>query len=1091
MTDSPTPLDGAIVQFLLRVVDRFEATVSDPDALLASLRAVGLDDGAVTQVQSFLAARASDISKLSADLPKLLAIVESSSPDLPSLIVPVKDLWSVVSGLVADAPKVTAPEMPLAPSLPNGDVLGQLLTMAVDGALREASTAMWAALWATGLVGPGRSILSALSEAVADPMQYVWQLFQDLRRESTLSIAGVLTGPRVVSSSSVALGSKESSSADAGAVFGPNAVVLQRVILKLAADTYGEPITLTFEILGTDAFPPKFVALVLSAGTIAAPVNLGPVLQLSLDPFNAPFAIALTNFGSIRQVAGSPPKLTLSAQTPRAFRVGADGGVRLSLQEPVFEVTASLDSWGAKLGVTTFELTIPQSAAGALLGMFLPDSGIVLRGKLLFRVDADGFHFDGGVGLSVSWPDVLHLPGIVVHSLKTSVVASGSDFPITAAGTLVVSLGPLTVTIEGFGISQPLRLTTDGSGNLGILDLRPPSFAAPTGIGVAIDASVVKGGGFLRVGDGQIAGALELSLVLGSLQLSVQAFGVIQEINGELSFIVVMSVQFSPAIEIFLGLTLNAVGGVFGLNRTVDATSLRGLIRDGHAKDVLLPDDLVARADLVLSAVATVFPPKGGQYVAGPILQLGWGRPVSLVTMTAGVVFTFPNPVSIVLIGELRIALPDPSAPIIDLQADFAGVIDLTTGDVSVDASLARSRIATFDVAGDIALRGGSEGFVFSAGGFNPLFAPPPDLTSLRRLSISMSPSPLLHAWAESYFAVTASSVQFGAAIYMEAKLGPIGAKGHVSLDTLIRTEPRLYFSATISGEFQLTVGGEEIATIDVDLLLEGPGRWHARAHASISLLFFSISGTLDLEWGTDSTPELGPAIDVAQRVHDALATDATWAHVLPATDAGVVQLRTGATALHPLGLLRLTQTAAPLDVPLAKFGANAVTSADPVTIAITAVGGAVSTAQELFATAQFFELSDDDRLSKPAFLPFDAGASVEGETWQVADPQTAAIVYEESLGDDANAGVTAPRTFRALEAVALGWAGMGAAGRARSALTKPAVTKIGVKPTGYSVANAVTGEIVATGGASAVTASTRRSVDTVAVADFDLRKVA
>ena len=43
-----------------------------------------------------------------------------------------------------------------------------------------------------------------------------------------------------------------------------------------------------------------------------------------------------------------------------------------------------------------------------------------------------------------------------------------------------------------------------------------------------------------------------------------------------------------------------------------------------------------------------------------------------------------------------------------------------------------------------------------------------------------------------------------------------------------------------------------------------------------------------------------------------------------------------GAEALHPLGLLRLTQTAAPLDVPLAKFGANAVTSGDPVTVAIT-----------------------------------------------------------------------------------------------------------------------------------------------------------
>ena len=214
-----------------------------------------------------------------------------------------------------------------------------------------------------------------------------------------------------------------------------------------------------------------------------------------------------------------------------------------------------------------------------------------------------------------------------------------------------------------------------------------------------------------------------------------------------------MSVTFSPPIEIFLGLTLNAVGGVFGLNRTVDSTSLGALVRDGHTNDVLIPDDLIGRADPVLAAVATVFPPKSGQYVAGPVLELGWGRPISIVTMTAGVVFTFPNPESVVIIGEIRIALPEPDAPVIDLQADFAGTIDLTTGAVSFDASLARSRIAAFDVTGDLALRGGSESFVFTAGGFNPLFAPPPDLTSVRRLSISISPSPLLNIWAESYFA--------------------------------------------------------------------------------------------------------------------------------------------------------------------------------------------------------------------------------------------------------------------------------------------------------------------------------------------------
>jgi len=51
-------------------------------------------------------------------------------------------------------------------------------------------------------------------------------------------------------------------------------------------------------------------------------------------------------------------------------------------------------------------------------------------------------------------------------------------------------------------------------------------------------------------------------------------------------------------------------------------------------------------------------------------------------------------------------------------------------------------------------------------------------------------------------------------------------------------------------------------------------------------------------------------------------------------------------------------------------------------------------------------------------------------------------------------------------------------------------VAKIAVTSPSYSVANAATGEVVSMGAASAVMASTRRSVDTIAVADFELRKV-
>lgn len=164
---APIPLDGAIVRFLVRILQRFEATISDPSTLLASLAGAGLDDAAIAQYQTFLAARAAEVGKLSDELPALLTELESSDPNLLALIAPAKDLWSLVSALVADAPPV--------PALPNSDVLGQLLTAAVERALRDGSTALWAALASTGFVGPGTSILSAIDQAKDGLAPYVWR----------------------------------------------------------------------------------------------------------------------------------------------------------------------------------------------------------------------------------------------------------------------------------------------------------------------------------------------------------------------------------------------------------------------------------------------------------------------------------------------------------------------------------------------------------------------------------------------------------------------------------------------------------------------------------------------------------------------------------------------------------------------------------------------------------------------------------------------------------------------------------------------------------------------------------------------------
>ncbi len=995
MADQTVALDGHVAAFLVRVADEFTTTLADPGKLTSSLTGLGLDDAAIATVTSFLSGRAPDLAKLSGDLPGFLRVLASSSPDLPSLVSPVANTWSTLSSLVNAGPKVSLP------ALPGGDVLGALFSMSVDSVVRDWSSSVWIGLHGAGLLGPDVSILSSLSAAIAHPFSWVWQTWAALRRQTDLYVSGILTGRRMYSATSVALSPSEPPRfAVAGGVN-----VVQRVIAHLAADTFDPPTDLVLEILGTADAPPRFVAAVLGVGPLAVPgpVNFGPALQLALDPPTDQFAIALTGFGTVKSVGTATiPSASISTRSAATFEVGSDGGIHLLLGEPVFDVAIDASSWSVLFGATTFEVLIPSSVAGSLLSIFLPADGVTLRGKLLFRLDAGGFHFDGGVGLSMSWPDVVRLPALTVHSLVTSLAIAGPNFSVSATGTVVIALGALTVTMEGLGISQPLRLTTDGTGNLGIIDLAMPGLVAPTGIGVDIDATIIKGGGFLRVGDGEIAGALALSLVLGPLEIAIQAFGIIDEINGGMSFVVIMSVEFSPAIEIFLGLTLDAVGGVFGFNRTVDDGALTSLIHSGRATDVLIPDDLVARADEVLNEVGAIFPPRLSQYVAGPILKLGWGRPNSFVTMTAGVLLTFPDPVAIVLVGEFRIAIPEADLPIIDLQADFDGVIDLTTGDVGFDASLAHSRIGLFDVSGDILLRAGPEfGFVFSAGGFHPQFTPPPGLPPLNRLAIALSPSPILSIQADAYFAITGSSLQFGAAAYLEATLGPISAQGHISLDVLIRTDPKLFFSVVASGGFELNVDGEDVASISLDVLLEGPGQWHARAHASVTLLSFRVSGTLDLNWGSDDPVTLGPPVNVAALVSAALADASVWTHVLPAADAGTVQLRAGATGLASA---RLPATGA--DGRAARRRAREIRIergrvTAPVTVAITARTAVVSTAKEMFATSQFFDLSDEERLSKPGFLPFDAGSTVAGSAWQVFDATTVDVVYEESLGDD------------------------------------------------------------------------------------------
>ena len=1087
MAEETVPVEAAVAAFLSRVLDDLLEQVADEDAVRRALVALGVETADIDAVTSYVAAQAAAVAHLADAVPPLVQQLARPDPDLLSLVGAATDAFRGATALTSGSPQVSLPALPDA-----GTVLDTLLALAVERVVQTARPATWAAMKSLHLLGPEQAVFTVIEDVLHSPTGFLWQRFQGLRRHLDITIAGIVTGPRTVSVVTVPVSPADTVSALVRSKVPTADVVLQRITLRLAADTYDEPHAVTIEALGHDpgnGDAPGFAAVVVTSEAVAEPLRLSSAVTVDLAPLTHPFGVAVTGWGSAVPLVDGEPSLKLGSVLPGGWSFGPAGGLRLQLTGPVLDPQVSATGWALRAGIEQLELTIPQDVAGPVLALLLPAGGVKIRGKLVVVADEHGLHAEGGIGLKTVWPDTLRLPGLLVRGMSTEITTADSGFTLVAAGTITVDLGVLTVTVEGLGLKQPVALRSDGSGNLGLLDLASPELNPPTGVGIAVDAAVVKGGGFLRIEEHGMSGALELVLKLGTVELAIRAVGVLEDVDGRMSFVVVMSVEFTPAIELFLGLTLNAVGGVFGINRTMDAAALTATVRSGRMDDVMFPHDLAARAVEVIAAVKQVYPARVGQVVVGPMLKLGWGRPVSFVTVSVGVVFTFPDPVVIAIIGSLRIGLPTPDVPVIDIRADFAGVINASTGEVSFDASLANSRIAAFDVTGDLALRAGPSGFLFTAGGFYPGFPVPAGLGEVRRLGISLSPSPILQIRAEAYFALTASTVQFGGGLAVVAELGPIGARGGLAIDVLIRTQPTLAFTAQLHGSFRLSFEGEDILSAKLDVLLEGPGRWHARAHAEIGFLFFSVSGTLELRWGS-SDEEPPPAVTVAVEVHKALEAPPVWAHVLPAKDSGTVVLREGADALHPLGRLRLTQSVAPLGVGLAHFGSAGVLDAGPVEVTVVADLAVPQPAEELFAAAQFFDLTDEEKISKPAFVPHLAGYVLEGSTFQLADTLVADVVYEESNGDDRPP--SGSRHFGVLDVAFLDWAVLGAAGRKQQEriTVAGALQDLKVNPVSYAVADAATGAVDAASGFGldkAFGASNRVSVDRVVMADYEV----
>jgi hypothetical protein len=717
---------------------------------------------------------------------------------------------------------------------------------------------------------------------------------------------------------------------------------------------------------------------------------------------------AATQFGiriSIEPTAEGPDGklLSLGAPPDNRLEIGS-GAVAIGIEKlDTFRVLVEAD-------LSDGVVTIAARGADGFLAKILPSEAIEATFGLGVGIsNVGGLYFKGSSGLLIRVPLHLSLGPAELHFLSVSIASKDQSVPVEVTTGLSAKLGPLAAAVEDVGVRATFTISAGRTGNLGPLDVAF-GFRPPSGAGLSLNAAVVKGGGFLKLDfeRGEYTGALELTF---SGVIALKAIGLITTKMPDgrpgFSLLIIITAEFGTGVQLGFGFTLLAVGGLIGLNRTMKLQPLMDGIRTGAINGIMFPQDVVANAPKIISDLRTIFPPQEGTFLIGPMAKLAWGTP-PLITLSLGVIIEIPG--NIALIGVLRVALPADDVAIIVLQVNFAGAIEFDKKRIYFFAALFESRILFLSIEGEMGLLvafGEDANFVVSVGGFHPRYNPPPlPFPSPRRVSVSLVNSPVARVRIEGYFAVTSNTVQFGARVDLFFGLGPINVDGHLAFDALFQFSP-FYFIILISASLSVNVFGVGLLSVRIRGELEGPTPWRARGEGSIALLFFTIPVEFDVTWGESRDTTL-PPIPVMPMLKAEFEKAPNWAALLPASNNLLVSLRKlspeeKALVLHPVGVLRVTQRLLPLELRLDKVGTQRPNDVNRLSVKVTGAGlGKTGDAFEQFALGQYQDMSDDDRLSRPAFGPERGGLDLSAAGQQLRSSRMVRRVvrYEEIILD-------------------------------------------------------------------------------------------
>jgi hypothetical protein len=686
--------------------------------------------------------------------------------------------------------------------------------------------------------------------------------------------------------------------------------------------------------------------------------------------------------------------------------VGLTAGTRL----------VSIPALGKSTGTFKFEaradrgkILIDASKGDGFLTTIIPGAHVEGAFDLTLGYSSEtGFYLGGSSSLQVRLPLHIQLGPIAFQALTITVAPTADHLNVGLGGDISTKLGPIDAVVANMGIAAAFS-SPSGGGNLGPLQA-DIGFLAPEGVGLALDVGIISGGGFLSSDKdrGEYAGALDLRL---SDVFAVQAIGFIgtrmPDGSKGFSFLIIMSVDFGPGIQIGFGFTLLKVGGLLALNRTVKLQALIDGVRSGAVASIMFPQDIIANAPRIISDLRTFFPPQIGTFLIGPMAQLGWGTP-RILTVSIGVIIEIPGEISIV--GVIRIALPTEETAIVLLQATFVGRIEFDKARMYFFAALFESRVVFLPLEGEMGLLaslGDDANLIVTIGGFHPRFRPPPlPFPSPKQLEVTLLDSKLARVRIEGYVAITPNTAQFGARAEVFFGLEVLNVEGHISVDALFQFLP-YHYVADFSGSLSVKVFGAGLFSVDVKGTFDGPLPWHIKGHGSISLLFWDIDVDFDQTWGDVRILDVLTVAVLPLLLGEIEKAD-NWRALIPAANNLRVSLRPmhadeTALKLHPLGVLRISQRAMPLELTLDRIGNRVPSDVNRLSIAVLGSGlHKQDDALEQFAPAQYQNFSDADKLSKPAFESDRSGVhlSSSGDDLRSSRAVKRILRYEEIIID-------------------------------------------------------------------------------------------